>query len=255
MPAQFEAFNARQHAPHGSWFRNHLRRFGERNALRVLLAGPYAWQQNNESRRYEYPWAFAQVQALGPHLRIADVGASLAGLQFTLARAGHEVYAVDPGLKATGLGWEVDPEFHRLISRIHCAPVQLRPTILADAGFAESSLDVVLSISTIEHFGPDDLVSFAHAAQSALRPGGHLVLTIDLFLDLAPFTDRQKNRWGSNMDVKRLVDDLGAEIVVGDTSKLLGYPQFDHRQVQRELGQYLVGSYPTLTQCVVARVP
>ena len=254
LPGEYRRFNTRHHAPHGTWFRDHLRRFGERSPIRVLLAGAYAWQQNNESRRFEYPWAFTQIETLGPHLRIADVGASLAGLQFTLARAGHEVHAVDPGLDASGVGWEVDPEFHRQLARIHRAPVQLHPTTLADASFADHTLDVVLSVSTIEHFGPDDLVSFARAARRALRPEGHLVLTVDLFLDLAPFTDRQSNRWGTNMDVRRLLDEVGAEIVVGDPSKLLGFSEFDHRQVQAELGEYLIGSYPTLTQCVVARV-
>ena len=255
LPDEFKTFNARHHAPHGTWFRDHLRRFGERSSLRVLLAGPYAWQQNNQSRRFEYPWAFAEVQSLGNHLRIADVGASLAGLQYTLARAGHEVHAVDPGLAATGVGWEVDPDFHNQIARIHRAPVELHPTTLADARFNDQCLDVVLSVSTIEHFGRDDLEAFAEAARRALRPGGHLILTIDLFLDLAPFTDRESNRWGTNMDVRHLLDAVGAEIVVGEPSELFGFPEFDSRQVQSALSKYLIGSYPTLTQCVVARVP
>jgi 2-polyprenyl-3-methyl-5-hydroxy-6-metoxy-1,4-benzoquinol methylase len=254
LPPDYAEFNRRHHAPDGTFFRSHLRRFGERNRLRLKLAGPYAWQSNNTTRRFEYPWAFEQVRALGPKLVIADVGASLAGLQFTLAQEGHEVHAVDPGMNATGVGWEVDPTFHQLLAETYKAPVRLHPTTFDEAGFADASLDVVLSVSTIEHFGPDDLVTFAQSARRALKPGGHVVLTIDLFLDLFPFTDRERNRWGTNISVAAVVEQLGATLVVGDPSVLYGYPGFDARRVQADLGAYMIGQYPTLTQCLVARV-
>lgn len=253
LPDSYAKFNRRHHAPDGTVFRDRLRRF-ERSPLRLKLAGPYAWQSNNTTRRFEYPWAHEQIQKLGRNLTIADVGASLAGLQFTLARDGHTVHAVDPGLNATGVGWEVDPSFHQLLARTYRAPVQLHPTTFDQAGFADGSLDVILSVSTIEHFGTDDLSGFAHHARRALRPGGHVVLTIDLFLDLAPFTDRQRNRWGTNMSVATLLDQLGATIVVGDRDVLYGFPEFDARRVQADLSTYLIGAYPVLTQCVVARV-
>jgi SAM-dependent methyltransferase len=253
LPDSYAQFNRRHHAPDGTVLRHRLRRFG-RSRLRLLLSGPYAWQSNNTTRAFEYPWAHEQIHRLGRNLVIADVGASLAGLQFTLAREGYEVHAVDPGLNATGLGWGVDPTFHQLLAETYRAPVQLHPTIFQEAGFAENSLDVVLSVSTIEHFGPDDLQSFAESARRALKPGGHLVLTIDLFLDLIPFTDRERNRWGTNMSVAALIEALDATIIVGDRDVLYGFPEFDARRIQTELSQYLIGAYPTLTQCVVLRV-
>jgi SAM-dependent methyltransferase len=253
LPDSYAQFNRRHHAPDGTVLSTYLRRLG-RSRLRLLLAGAYAWQSNNTTRAYEYPWAHEQIQRLGRNLVIADVGASLAGLQFTLAREGHEMHAVDPGLNASGLGWEVDPTFHQLLAETYRAPVQLHPTTFQQAEFGEGSLDVILSVSTIEHFGPDDLESFAQAARRALKPGGHLVLTIDLFLDLIPFTDRDQNRWGTNMSVAALIEALDATIVVGDREVLYGFPEFDARRIQRDLSQYMIGAYPTLTQCVVARV-
>ncbi len=253
LPNSYAQFNRRHHAPDGRLVRKRLRRFG-RSRFRLLLAGPYAWQSNNTTRAFEYPWAHEQIQRLGRDLVIADVGASLAGLQFTLAKEGHEVHAVDPGLNASGLGWEVDPTFHQLLAETYHAPVQLHPTTFQQADFAESSLDVVLSVSTIEHFGPDDLQSFAESVRRALKPGGHVVLTIDLFLDLIPFTDRAENRWGTNMSVAALMEALDATIVVGDPNVLYGFPDFDARRIQADLSEYMIGAYPTLTQCVVARV-
>ena len=253
LPESYAAFNRRHHAPNGTLFRNRLRRF-ERSRLRLRLAGPYAWQSNNTTRAFEYPWAHEQIHRLGSDLVIADVGASLAGLQFTLAQEGYDVHAVDPGLDASGVGWEVDPTFHQLLAETYHAPVQLHPTTFDEAGFADASLDVVLSVSTIEHFGPDDLSTFAQSVRRALKPGGHLVLTIDLFLDLIPFTDRERNRWGTNMSVATLIEELGATIVVGDREVLYGCAEFDARRVQANLSEYMIGAYPTLTQCVVARV-
>lgn len=253
LPDSYAQFNRRHHAPDGRAVRKRLRRFG-RSRLRLQLAGPYAWQSNNTTRAFEYPWAHEQIQRLGRDLVIADVGASLAGLQFTLAKEGHEVHAVDPGLNASGLGWQVDPTFHQLLAETYRAPVQLHPTTFQDAGFPDGSLDVVLSVSTIEHFGPEDLQTFAESARRALKPGGHLVLTIDLFLDLFPFTDREHNRWGTNMSVATLIEALDAAIVVGDREVLYGYPEFDARRIQADLSEYMIGAYPTLTQCVVARV-
>ena len=148
----------------------------------------------------------------------------------------------------------VDPTFHQLLAETYHAPVQLHPTTFQQADFAESSLDVVLSVSTIEHFGPDDLQSFAESVRRALKPGGHVVLTIDLFLDLIPFTDRAENRWGTNMSVAALMEALDATIVVGDPKVLYGFPDFDARRIQADLSAYMIGAYPTLTQCVVARV-
>jgi SAM-dependent methyltransferase len=254
LPDRYCQFNRRHQAPDGTFFKNHLRRFGERNQARLRLAGPYAWQSNNTTRRFEYPWAFEQIEALGRALVIADVGASLAGLQFTLAQEGHEVHAIDPGMNSTGVGWEVDPTFHQLLAKTYRAPVQLHPATFDEAGFQDCSLDVVLSVSTIEHFGPDDLRKFAQTARRALKPGGHLVLTIDLFLDLVPFTHRESNRWGVNMSVASLLEEVGATIVVGDQRVLYGFPEFDARRVQADLSQYMIGKYPTLTQCVVARI-
>lgn len=254
LPDRYAEFNRIHHAPYGSRLSSRLQRF-KRGRLRLRLAGPYAWQANVSNRVYEYPWAHEQISALGSHLVIADVGASLAGLQFTLAQDGHEVHAVDPGMKATGRGWEVDPQFHQFLAETYRAPVQLHATTLEDAGFADDSVDVVLSVSTIEHFGPGELASFAQAARRVLKPAGHLVLTIDLFLDLVPFTDREENRWGRNMNVAALIEALDATLIVGEREQLYGFPEFDARRIQADLGEYLIGNtYPGLAQCVVLRV-
>ncbi len=228
-------------------------------AVRVPLVlrwfGPYAWQENNTIRRFEYPWAFDQIEDVGGPLKVLDVGAGMSGLQFTLAQAGHEVHAVDPGMKAKGRGWEVDSEFHAALSRAYRAPVKLWPTTIGEAGLPDTSFDIVLSVSTIEHFAPDDIHEFVRETRRILRPTGRIVLTIDLFIDIAPFTSQPTNTFGQNVDVRRLLNDLGAELEVGRPDELYGFEGFDPERIQSALGEYLVGElYPGLTQCLVARL-
>ena len=75
------------------------------------VRGPFAFQSNTSTRGYEYPWAFHQVQGLGP-CRILEIGGALSGFQFVLAKSGYDVHNVDPffnyGTERAG-HYEVDP--------------------------------------------------------------------------------------------------------------------------------------------------
>lgn len=257
LPPAYATWNRRHHAPAGRRGKTVAWRLGPRHRAFAHYLTPYGWQRNTDARSFEYPWAFAQTAALGERLDVVEVGAGLSGLQFSLARAGHRVHAVDPGLAARGRGWELDPALHRFLARVYRAPVALHPTTLAGAGLADASVDVLASISAIEHFAPADLDELAAHARRVLRPGAHLVLTIDLFLDLAPFTSRERNEYGVNVDVRALLDSIGARPVNGTRAEeLYGFPEFDPDRVQSELSRYFVGSgYPALSQCVVAQVP
>lgn len=255
LPDRYASWNREHLAPWGRRGQRLIRHLGPRNRFVARYLGPYAWQKNNDLRIFEYPWAYEQITALGTGLSVVDVGASLGGFQFTLGQAGYAVHAVDPGMAASGRGWELDPNQHAFLSQVYDAPVTLHPTTLGGAGLADDSIDVLVSISTIEHFTAEDLAELARETRRLLRPGGHLVLTIDLFLDLAPFTTRESNEYGSNFNVKRLLDEIGATLVSGEQGALLGYSEFDPDRIQSNLSQYLLGSmYPALSQCLVARV-
>lgn len=254
LPETYARFNRANHSPYGHPIWSRLP--GGPSAARIKLAGAFAWQINNTNRRFEYPWAFEQIQQLGAHLVIADVGASLGGMQFTLARAGHRVHAVDPGLKANGRGWEVDAATHRKIARMLHAPVALHAAALDDAGLADNSVDVILSISTLEHLTAEDRIAFAEAGRRILRPGGNIVLTIDLFLNLEPFTSRASNDYGVNLNVAELLSRMGAEMVVGERSQLFGFPEFDPDRIQARSEDLMISEhYPVMAQCLVARMP
>jgi hypothetical protein len=255
LPASYKAFNRRWHAPFGVPEGRRARLLGTRSKAGIRLRGPFAWQPNNTTREFEFPWAYEQVMGLGRGLTVVEIGGGMSGLQFVLAHEGQRMINVDPGLKARGRGWELDANLHRRLQEVFAAPVDLRPTTIATAGLDDASVDVVLSVSTIEHFTSEDLVELGVHVCRALRPGGHAVLSIDLFLDLQPFTSRKRNEWGTNIDVRALLERSGLELVVGEPSELCGFDSFDAQAVQSRLMKFTTGSGGSLVQCLVARAP
>lgn len=255
LPDTYASWNREHLAPWGRRGQRLIGLLGPRNRYVARYLGPYAWQKNNSLRIFEYPWSYEQLATLGTGLSVVDVGAGLGGFQFSLGQAGYAVHAVDPGMAAKGRGWDLDPDQHAFLSEVYGAAVTLHPTTLSGAGLADGSIDVLLSISTIEHFAPEDLAELARETRRLLRPGGHLVLTIDLFLDLVPFTTRERNEYGANFNVKHLLDEIDATLVKGEPDTLLGYGEFDADRIQSNLSRYLLGSmYPALSQCLVARI-
>jgi 2-polyprenyl-3-methyl-5-hydroxy-6-metoxy-1,4-benzoquinol methylase len=257
IPADFEEWNRNWHAPHGralpSWWTTV--RLPRRMTMR--RRGPFAFQPNSGTRRFEYPWAFAQV-AVGAGHTVVDVGGALSGFQFALASTGARVVNVDPFVDYGTAGEYTDRHPFEAISKLNAAfgtNVELRRAALPAAGLEAASVDVVYCISTLEHLPASDAEETMRHVTKVLRPGGRCVLTVDLFLDLAPFTSRQTNRWGANLDVRALVEGSGLDVAAGRTDELLGFPGFDADRIQCDLGTYLIGDYPGLAQCVTLTKP
>jgi SAM-dependent methyltransferase len=169
-----------------------------------------------------------------------------------LSAEGDHVVNVDPGQGARG--WEYDAELHRYLCRALRAPVELFPQKIDSLEAPPHSFDVVLSVSSLEHFPDTDLAMLASAMRRLLKPDGIVVMTIDLFLDLKPFSEREENTWGRNMDISQFLKMAGLRLDDGNPAELLGFPEFNPARIMGSLATYLVGEgYPVLSQCVVAR--
>jgi SAM-dependent methyltransferase len=216
--------------------------------------GPFGWQgRNNSSRLFEYPWAYHAVRRHGRALRVLEVGGGLSGLQFVLALEGHQVINVDPGQE--GLEWRSQPDLHRRLGRALSAGVQLYDKKIDSLEAESRSFDVILSVSALEHFSSDDLAALAAAIRRLMKQDGVVVMTIDLFLDLKPFSKLEENRWGRNLDIRQFLEMAGLRLEAGNPAELFGYPEFSPSDIMGNLSEYLIGDgYPTLTQCVVARL-
>lgn len=251
LPSAYHAWNHRWHAPYGR--RSRFNSLLGSGALAARWRGPFAWQPNNDTRSFEYPWIHEQISARGQSLRILEIGGGLSGLQFVLAREGHHVVNVDPGLEAKGKGWALDGNFHGRLARTYGAPITLVPTTIDRADLPPNSFDVILSVSALEHFAAGDLDAFADAVPRLLQPSGVVILTVDLFVDLVPFSKRLSNTFGTNIDLQRLLRRAGLKVIQGNTAELHGFPDFDARMILGRLPEYLLGTgHPSLTQCLVA---
>ena len=254
IPAEYSRWNRRWRAPYGRFGDQRSRPASALARLCPWFVGPFGFQANNTTRRFEYPWAFAQIN--GPRgQRVVEVGGSLAGFQFVLARSGFEVLNVDPGEASEGPRWRVTDRSIRRLNRWFRTDVTLIPSTLEAAALESESVHWVSAISTIEHTSPTEVASITREVERILVPGGRAVFTVDLFPDLVPFTNRVENEWGRNVDIAAMIGAGALTLVNGDRSELLGYAEFDPTVVLANLDRYLVGAFPALAQCFVLEKP
>jgi 2-polyprenyl-3-methyl-5-hydroxy-6-metoxy-1,4-benzoquinol methylase len=249
LPRQYQDWNEIHGAPYGrripQWKRMLLAKVSLDRAR-----GSFAFQSNNSTRQFEYPWAFDAGRLL-PGMRVVEIGGGLSGFQFALDRHGCSVVNVDPGMSQ--VGWPCDQERIQMLNRIFAAHVELRNTTIQQACLVECSFDRAFSISVIEHLPRQEAVETMRQVHRCLKKDGLFILTIDLFLNTYPFCSQQVNKFGCNQNIRDLVDDDAWEMVVGDYAGLYGFREFSVDFILSHLDEYLIGSYPSLTQCLALK--
>jgi SAM-dependent methyltransferase len=253
LPAAYAAWNERHGAPFGAtgplpWYRRPLASARARERHR----GPFQYQANNTTREFEYPWAFFTAE-VRPGMTALEIGGGLSGFQFALARHGCRVTNVDPGMEGETFSFPCDEASIARLNALYGTDVRLRNTTLDGAGLADESFDVAFSISVLEHVDEPALETALREAYRVLRPGGRLVMTVDLFLNAQPFADAPGSRFGTNIDLRRLVGYAPFALELGDPAQLHGFPEFRPGRILSDLERYFVGRYPTLVQCLVLR--
>ena len=158
---------------------------------------------------------------------------------------------VDPGMGAAGVGWPSDESSIRKLNAWFDASVTLKNTTIGKAALEANYYDLFVSISVLEHLPEADLREVMEHAHRCLKPGGRFLITLDLFLNLEPFTRRTRNEWGTNQDVRAMVGMSGMKLVEGDRAQLYGYPEFSAEAILANLEKFYIGSYPVLTQCII----
>jgi SAM-dependent methyltransferase len=163
-----------------------MRRFADdflarnREALRAYAARWVADPLHHWSRRWEYPYAYEQVAAWcrahpDARPRVLDAGSGLTFFPHFVA-AGLATGAVDC--------CDCDPAVARDAARLGPpAHPAVRYTVgsLTGLGFPDASFDCVCCISVLEHTTERERI--ADEIARVLRPGGLLVVTIDVSLD------------------------------------------------------------------------
>jgi SAM-dependent methyltransferase len=222
-----------------------------RACAEISRLGLFSAQPNNSTRLFEYPWAYF-ISGLQPAMNILEVGGALSGFQFVLSREGHRVHNVDPGVEH--FGFRITPSSMDTLNRVFHTDVNLMNCPIEGAALPQGHYDRVFSLSVLEHLSPETIDAAMDRIHYALRPGGLLVLTVDLFLDLAPFTRQTTNKWGRNVPIPVLSDPSRFELVHGRRSELFGFDEFDPQQIVDNAHRYFIGrNYPTLIQTLVLR--
>lgn len=235
LPEHFIEWNRKLNAPYGEPY--------------------FCYEPNNSTRQYEYPWAFFATP-IQRGQRVLEIGGALSGFQFVLSSFGCDVVNVDPGRPARGNIPACDHATMAMLNRRFNTSVVLKHTTMEKAELQPDFFDFIFSISVIEHISEDKIESVMLSAYRCLKPGGYFIMTIDLFLNIFPFTSRKENKHGKNIDVRRLIEIAPFEVVYGKKSELNGYPGFDRDKIQGRLAYYYYGNlYPTLIQCVVLKKP
>jgi 2-polyprenyl-3-methyl-5-hydroxy-6-metoxy-1,4-benzoquinol methylase len=264
LPPEFEKWNLKWGVPYGLHstamaMLNTLPASPRAGILRQRAVqrarGPFAFQPNSSTRSYEYPWTYHQLAGFGTS-RILEIGGALSGLQFVLAKEGHEVHNVDPFVDYGSGEYEVNPvSEHAHLNALFSTDVTLHRATLPDARI-DGSFDAVYCISTIEHLTPADIEETMTRVKQLLKPGGLLVVTLDLFLNLEPFSSRTSNEWGTNLPASWLQELTGFELVAGVREELYGYEQFSTNYLLSHLEDYAINIYyPTLAQLMTLKAP
>jgi SAM-dependent methyltransferase len=218
--------------------------------MAASLVGPFAFQANNDTRQFEYPWAYETLGAKAG-MKILEVGGSLSGFQFVLSREGCEVVNVDPADDRHDY-WPLESETLSRLNRRFGTRVTLKQCLIQHADLPAEAFDRVVSISVIEHIGRDNLLTLLEHIRRVLRPGGRFALTLDLFLDLFPFTATSHNKFGTNISVSWLVRQSGLSLVYGERQELYGFKEFDAKRILAQRAMYYVGHrWPTMVQALV----
>jgi SAM-dependent methyltransferase len=260
LPDGYVNFNQRWGAPHGRPAAGRVPlpdRLGEPRAE----YGPFAFQIASGTRVFEYPWIYSMA-GVTPGCRVLDAGGCVGGLQFVLAMQGCQVVNVDP-FDEGGNGWPVGsarhvvtPEHHERLNQLFRTDVQLITKRLQDADLPDGSFDRVVSVSVLEHLPQAEAQALVAQAGRLLAPGGLLLATVDLFLDLEPFGVLSSNCYGTNLDLAALVAGSGLELEFGDRRELFGFPEFDRDRIVAQLDDLLVAPrYPVVSQAIALRKP
>lgn len=214
FPPDFQRWNQKYGAPFGRSFpMARLLLKALPGSIYQRLRGPFAIQTNNSTRAFEYPWAFYATD-IRAGMNVLEVGGGLSGFQFVLSRLGCSVVNVDPGLHAAGVGFKCDLESIGLLNKRFGTSVQLKSTTIDKAELQPESFDRAFSISVIEHLASGEMRTIVEHVWNLLKPDGFFVVTLDLSLNISPFTTRRTNEFGNNANVRELVEAAPWDLVL-----------------------------------------
>jgi ubiquinone/menaquinone biosynthesis C-methylase UbiE len=125
------------------------------------------------SRQWEYPYVLANLPKDGVGLNILDAGSGFRFFTLLLAKRGFAVHACD-------LDASVRAKIHKAASRRGLS-IEFAKQDLSCMGYPNDLFDFVVCVSVLEHTPDPEAV--VKDTWRVLKPGGHLLVTLDVSVD------------------------------------------------------------------------
>lgn len=159
-----------------------LHRVERKDLLRLIMdrsRNRLGFYTKTPIRAVEYPWTLARIMEAGPHT-VADVGAGVSPLPIVLGERGCRVTTIDFHPMHREMARQAEwnewgfldySQFDRDIESYNVDVLKFRPA---------AKFDLIYSVSVIEHMPRSVWERFLKWVGDWLKPGGRLVLTLDL---------------------------------------------------------------------------
>lgn len=143
--------------------------------LKALSRECFGWHNTHWSRKWEYPWVASRLLEYGLEgTTVLDAGAGVSPIAPFAALHGAKVYTVDSDLQAgTGAG-------HFDYGDLNLGITSKLDDFCNMHWLPAGMVDLVVSVSVMEHIKASKRRRAWHEFWRVLRPGGQLILTVDL---------------------------------------------------------------------------
>jgi ubiquinone/menaquinone biosynthesis C-methylase UbiE len=254
LEQSYKYWNKKWKSPYGRSLKKYVNKRLWFNPIVANFIGPFSFQLNSNTRTFEYPWVVYNGD-FKKGMKVLDIGGGYSGLPFVLDAMGMNITNVDPFFQYSSKNEYIeDPEVkYKKLNKAFHANVDLKRCCINEANLDDCSFDRAYSVSAIEHIDEDNIRTIVKEVYRILKPGGLFILTVDLFLNVFPFSKRERNEFGGNVSIKDLLEMEDFSLHYGEKSELYGFDEFDVEQIQGKLENYYMGQYPVLVQTLILR--
>jgi len=170
----------------------------------------FGWFTRQQARSLEYPWIVEQAEEVSGK-RVVDIGAGVSPVPLVLAARGAEVTTVD----------YMPPDARDMAKRDEWGFLDyatLSPRVrsingnAAELDLGAAQWDIVMSISVVEHMPAAVRREVLRRAGQWLKPGGRLLLTVDLVPNSLALWNRDRGQPVEDGQAHGSLSDLETEI-------------------------------------------
>lgn len=180
--------------------------------LRLLARQTLGFYPDHPPRLWEYPAVAEEIlrsESIG--LVVADIGAGVNPLVPFLASRGLRVHTIDPSHSVRVLPFTEDVNEWGFFDYASAGMAERSWNCTLDAVDPGVRFDLAYSVSVIEHLPAADRRALLGDLSDRLRPGGRVILTVDLVRDARTLWNRSEGKMVDPPEEHGTLDELCSE--------------------------------------------